>query len=418
MSNKIRSISALSIFLAGAAASFLPGTASAVPAFARQTGMACSSCHFQHFPTLNSFGRAFKAGGYTMSTGAKIEGDNVSLPRELPISVVAKVRYQKDSGNSNAGADYGHIAWPDEAALLVGGRASKDAGYLMELGLLADPENMFLSAKFHFNVAKVGGVQLSVIPFSTDGLGAAYGFELMNTGAQRSQRVIENRKGFSAGNALGLTSGAATGIALVASRHDFFINYSLWGQAWFNTNTDVKLGGLSHYIRAAYMPNIGGMDAGIGFQLWTGDTTVSDGAGGEVSLKTNGFIIDGQLQAAAGGMPVGLYASYGKCKAPSAADAVAAHFASCNNAGDANAFGILGELGVLPGKMSLYAAYSSTDSGKTTAEKTNQWTIGTNYMYAQNIRFEVFVVNKSGNAVDTAAGDSDQTVMVQLFAGF
>ncbi|MBI5232947.1 MAG: hypothetical protein HY880_01185, partial [Deltaproteobacteria bacterium] len=33
----------------------------AVPAFARQTGFSCLTCHFQHFPGLNAFGRTFKA---------------------------------------------------------------------------------------------------------------------------------------------------------------------------------------------------------------------------------------------------------------------------------------------------------------------------------------------------------------------
>ena len=40
--------------------------AQAIPAFARQTGMPCSGCHYQHFPVLNAFGRAFKEGGFTM----------------------------------------------------------------------------------------------------------------------------------------------------------------------------------------------------------------------------------------------------------------------------------------------------------------------------------------------------------------
>lgn len=44
---------------------------SAVPAFARQTDMACNSCHFQSFPALNSFGRVFRAGGYTLPGSQK-----------------------------------------------------------------------------------------------------------------------------------------------------------------------------------------------------------------------------------------------------------------------------------------------------------------------------------------------------------
>ena len=46
----------------------LPGPASAVPSFARQTGMACTACHTE-FPQLTPFGRWFKLNGYTMSNG-------------------------------------------------------------------------------------------------------------------------------------------------------------------------------------------------------------------------------------------------------------------------------------------------------------------------------------------------------------
>src|SRR5437016_5177306 len=37
-----------------------------VPAFSRQTGLACSACHYQ-FPQLTPFGRLFKLNGYTLT---------------------------------------------------------------------------------------------------------------------------------------------------------------------------------------------------------------------------------------------------------------------------------------------------------------------------------------------------------------
>ena len=37
-----------------------------VPAFSRQTGLACSSCHYQ-FPQLTPFGRLFKLNGITIT---------------------------------------------------------------------------------------------------------------------------------------------------------------------------------------------------------------------------------------------------------------------------------------------------------------------------------------------------------------
>ena len=46
----------------------LPGGARAVPSFARQTGMPCTSCHTE-FPQLTPFGRYFKMTGYTLGGG-------------------------------------------------------------------------------------------------------------------------------------------------------------------------------------------------------------------------------------------------------------------------------------------------------------------------------------------------------------
>ncbi|MES9972719.1 MAG: hypothetical protein ABW094_00560, partial [Candidatus Thiodiazotropha sp.] len=379
----------------------LPQPADAVPAFARQTSMPCTACHFQHFPTLNSFGRSFRAGGYTLTGGqGMIEGDDISLPLMLNASVITKLRYVKSNGNTNVGSDYGVIEWPDEAALLVGGKLAKDAGFLMELGLT--DANSFLSTKVHFNVGKAGGTQFSVIPFSTDGLGSAYGFELLNTGAQRSQRPIEDRTGFSAAQALGLGSGEATGIALVASSHNFFINYTPWVPGWEENNVEVKPSGLAHYLRAAYTPFIGSWDTGFGFQLWSGDAEVADGAGGETLIATDGWVVDGQMQGSVGSMPLGIYASFGSCSADES------HFLEgCTNTDDGEAFGILAQLGILPNKANVFAAYRALDDGSEEDSEFNSTTVGLNYLFSQNIRFELFYVKESGDGVDARDNDRD-----------
>ncbi len=403
----------------------LPEEASAVPAFARQTNMPCAACHFQHFPALNTFGRSFRAGGYTL-TGGKglIEGDDISLPVMLNASIIAKLRYVKTDGNTNEDTDYGSIQWPDEAALLIGGRLAESVGFMMELGLgnvYSDEgggnitSNSFLSTKLHFNVGQAGGAQFSIIPFSTDGLGAAYGFELLNTGAQRSQRPIEDRGGFSAASALGLGSGKATGIALVASSNNYFLNYSPWVPGWGGTDLSVKPKGLAHYLRAAYMPNIGGWDTGFGVQFWTGDATVAldDGSGNEKNIVTDGWIIDAQAQGNVSNMPLGLYASYGEC------DGNALHFAgNCTNANDGDALALLAQLGVLPNKANIYVAYRTRDSGTVTNNTFDSWTLGANYMISQNIRLELFNVFESGSGVDARANNRDNKVIFQLFAGF
>src|SRR5487761_2383257 len=79
--------------------------AHAIPAFARQVGMPCSACHYQHFPTLNSFGRSFKAAGFTMvGSQEKIEGDGLSIPAVLNLAFVTNLAYQKNNGPSAATA--------------------------------------------------------------------------------------------------------------------------------------------------------------------------------------------------------------------------------------------------------------------------------------------------------------------------
>ena len=42
------------------------GAAHGIPSYARQTGLACSACHYQ-FLTLTPFGRKFKLNGYTLT---------------------------------------------------------------------------------------------------------------------------------------------------------------------------------------------------------------------------------------------------------------------------------------------------------------------------------------------------------------
>ncbi|HEX8783173.1 MAG TPA: hypothetical protein VF764_07380, partial [Steroidobacteraceae bacterium] len=63
-----------------------PRTASAVPSFATQTGLACAQCHVMAFgPQLTEYGRQFKLNGYTF---AKQDGG-----LNIPLSATATVGY-------------------------------------------------------------------------------------------------------------------------------------------------------------------------------------------------------------------------------------------------------------------------------------------------------------------------------------
>ena len=56
------------VVAAAALAVLLPGTASAIPAFARKYNVACSTCH-EAWPKLNDFGELFRDNGYQMLRG-------------------------------------------------------------------------------------------------------------------------------------------------------------------------------------------------------------------------------------------------------------------------------------------------------------------------------------------------------------
>lgn len=424
MSN--RSIITLTLALLSGLSSLLVSTsASAVPAFARQTHMACASCHHQNFPTLNAFGRSFRAGGYTLNSGELVTGDDLSLPDDLHASVITKIRYQLSEGNDGG---RGEIQWPDEAALLVGGRASEQVGFLLELGMgpqegegvgelvdtngngvididdqthvTSDVTGNYLSAKFHFNITD----HVAVIPFSTDGLGVGYGYELMNTGAQRSQRPLENRSGYSAAQLLGTASGGATGIALGGYYDSFFFNYSHWAPTWGNVNASIA-GGLAHYLRGGYFANMGDLEAGVGFS-WMGGSIDTGPTDAELAtVNVSSWTVDAQLQGDIGGLPTGIYASYGMAPKGTVDDP---QFYNSSVDDDRTAMGLAGKLSLLPNKTHVYLGYSTLDDGVDDADA--DITVGVQHHVAQNIKLELYQVARNN--------DRDGYSMLMLFAGF
>lgn len=439
-------IAALTLVVGG----LLVGTsAEATPGFARQTGMACVACHFQHYPTLNAFGRAFKASGYTMR-GAQpmVEGDDLSMPVDLNMTLVTKIRYQKsngeglDSNGNEVATNYGEIQWPDEAALLIGGRVGENIGFLLEHATFGEadtgsgkitscssaddpdgcPENLqadtgdgafslFNSFKIHFNLRDMGATRLSTVLFSTDAGGAPYGFEMLNTGAQRFMRPIEDRNTMSAAQYLGMGDGEATGLAVVLSNPGWFVNYSAWAPAFGN----IQAPKLASYLRAAITPNLGGWDTGFGVQYYAGEYGARvDGEG--VMAKTEGWVIDAQAQGEWRGMPLGLYASYGSV--PYKANNFLSTVLDDKVTRDKKALGLMAELGVIPNKANVYVAYRNADNGRATKHQDNAITLGGSWMVYQNVKLELFHTAKSGSKYSPKPTGGDATTTLMIFAGF
>ncbi|MGE5757253.1 MAG: hypothetical protein ACM3W8_00180, partial [Sideroxydans sp.] len=283
----------LALSLAGvlAATAFAP-EASAVPAFARQTGMACSACHYQHFPLLNGFGRAFKSSGFTlMGAQGRIEGDNnLSIPDVVNLGVFTTAFFQTQSAGKTGGVDnavavdkWGVPGTGGELSLFIGGRVTEFAGFLAEAGLGGDGTartSVVGPAKLAL-LFPVGDYRVGPVIYTSPDQGAAYSFETLNTGAVGTHKMMGNTgpsdqhvQAAYAAQYLN-TKTAATGINLVANSSMGFINVGAWEMAGNDA-----VGGANNldltYLRAAATIDLAGWDAGFGIQNFGGKSTVTN----------------------------------------------------------------------------------------------------------------------------------------------
>ncbi|MDD2928436.1 MAG: hypothetical protein PHY50_01265 [Sideroxydans sp.] len=297
-----------------AAVAFAP-EASAIPAFARQTGMACSACHAQHFPVLNGFGRAFKADGFTMmGAQEKIEGEHMSVPATLNAAVLLKVRYQQANGTDPVGTvagttkNDGQWQFPDEYSLFFGGRVADNGdvkvGMMMENNLTA--AGAFAAGLRVPVVIDTDAAKFSVIPFTTDNLGPFYGYTESSNGVNRAIRWSEHRTEVYAYQYIGMGEGldlGNTGLAFVAKNDMGYINFTRWAPSFAKA---IQMSSTALSIAAT--PNIAGWDSVISVDILTGNSFLNDATFTEVQTKSTG--INAQAQGELAGMETSLYASY------------------------------------------------------------------------------------------------------------
>lgn len=426
------------LFLAGImAAVTFASEVSALPLFARQTGMACSACHFQHYPMLNGFGRAFKSAGYTMmGSQGKVEGEGLSIPNTLNMAVLTTAGYEKtnQAAGTTAAKTTGDGAFyvpgtGGELSLFFGGRVSENAGFLAEIGTGGTVAGTTVraahsSAKLpilyevtvpQFKVAE--GTRVGVIPFTTDDHGASYGFEVLNTGANVVHQMSAtpglngaHSAALSAQQFIG-TAGSATGLAFVANNPMGFINLTKYDQTGIAHGALAVLG--STYIRVAGMFDLAGWDAGAGIQIWSGNSAVPGTPATSTYADTKATAIDGQMQGSLGVMPVGFYASYATAPAGTntynmdpAAAVSPVTVPTIYGTATKSALNISAEVGVIPDKVTLGAAIrfgkSGVKVGGDSNASDNAIMLVATYKLAQNMMASFSLTSASGGYWDAA----------------
>lgn len=418
----------IALSLAGVmVASLFATESSAVPVFARQTGRACSSCHYQHFPLLSSAGQDFKISGFTqVGAKGKFKTEDLSIPDNLNLAVFTTTYFQTQDAGKTAGVTnavavdkWGVPGTGGELSLFFGGRISEFAGFLAEAGMGGGaPTSGPVGAAKLPMLFPVGDYRVGPVIFSSNGQGVAYSFELLNTGAANTHKLMGNSgpsgqhvKATSAAQYLG-TNSAATGIAVVAAGGMGFVNvaaYEMAGNSLVGGANNMNL----TYIRAAGTINAGGWDVGFGVQNWGGKSFATGGnnvaAVVGVANAPKATVIDAQMQGDLGSMPVGFYASYG-----TAAASTATEYNPFNQSGIAagtagakasTSFNVAGEFGVLPHLMTVQVALRKANNGAATNNGDNALMLGVVYELAQNIGLSFHHTQQSGSAWNEVGGN-------------
>ncbi|HEY8830989.1 MAG TPA: hypothetical protein VIM21_00640 [Gemmatimonadaceae bacterium] len=104
-----------------------------VPSFSRQTGLACSACHYQ-FPQLTPFGRMFKLNGYTLTSLSTIGQPGDSTNREslklatIPPLAAMVVTSLTQTGRAQPGAQNATVSFPQQLSLFLAGQITPHIG--------------------------------------------------------------------------------------------------------------------------------------------------------------------------------------------------------------------------------------------------------------------------------------------------
>lgn len=418
--------------------------AKAIPAFARQTNMACAACHYQHFPVLTAFGRAFKEGGFTM-TGVqeKLEANDLSLPATLNAAIVLYSSFEKTNGSpggstaTSKNANDGSLQIPSSASVFFGGRVGEHIGFEAELNIYPTPAGL-LNAKIPF-VFDLGPTKVGAVAYSTAVYGPSFGLEVMNTGAnavhlfnQQSQQVISAQQYINTGM-------PAEGVDLIASNNWGFAVLGKWRPDQ-NSSSGAASG---NYLRLATLPAnlIPGFDFGVGMQTWTGSGAstgniqgvVGSGAGfiqnpllpnapnnttatpyqpidGIYGIKARA--VDAQLLGDVYGFPMTLITSYAQAPSNGAPTGILNGFqGNVFNPGTATrkSFNIGMELGVIPDRMTLQFGLRRAKSGfaipSTPIDNAtdNAVMLGGTYNLAMNVRMDLTYARYSGDLYGTAS---------------
>jgi len=151
-----------------------PPSVQAVPSYARQTGLACSGCHYAP-PELNPAGRRFKLTGYVDRADdtkvVKTEGGKKRAPLDLlsslPLSVMLDASFTSvkspvpviQNGTPTGTSQNGNVEFPQDISLFLSGAWTSHIGSFLQVtyDTQADHFSMDNTDIRYANTTKLGG---------------------------------------------------------------------------------------------------------------------------------------------------------------------------------------------------------------------------------------------------------------------
>jgi hypothetical protein len=381
-----------------------PTTSEAVPAYARQTGAACLSCHFQSIPRLNAFGRNFRINGHVdIGEQPLIEDDHMSLPATLNASLLVKSQatFQSTAQGGNV------IDWPNEAAIWMGGRLSENVGGTAEWG-----SGGAVTTKVWY-VAHIDNGLIAVGGGMTDALGANFMFNDPSNATSRPTRGWLSRPDFldrSGVMTRGMTAFGAYGyfndLIYVAVGGIIPHDGTTPGAAVEGNTIDFKM---SPYLRAAVTTEVAGLDTVAGvYYASVKHSAINAAAFGFAGVATATTLgIDLQMQGDIGDLSVGFYLPV-QIKGERAASANALGQITENAIGYAPALNVaFGHLGV----RVMYDYTKRKNDVANTSTTRKRTTIGGWYSVAQNVELMLDWQSLRVTPVGGAAATTTRTVL-------
>jgi len=393
--------------VAVSAVAVAPNTAEAIPAFARQTGAACLSCHYQTFPAINAFGRAFKMGSFTdVGEEALVEDDNLSIPAVLNATFV--VRGAFTNTNTTGSASESTYEIPKDAVLMLAGRLGSNSGAFIEFD--GGAANWQLLNSFDVGGFKVG------IGAHKSGFGGSGVLELSNVFGQHSGKL--DGKNISAINAAGFNADT-TGIGAWVGNDLGIVQFAVIAPATDTVNT-ANLGlSLGKLVRGIATLDVGGWDTLVGFGVVTGTAGRGTAAGtvatlDKVRVPMNLQFVDAQMQGDIGDMSVGFYADWVHANGKTSSAGTGNFYGgSILDGQDYDGFSIRGEIEPLD-RLLLGVGYgynkTTQVAGSANAESTvKTFHLAATYTIYQNMDLNVVYKDAQTDAGTTAAPTSTTT---------